>query len=420
MRNNGGLRMDFSNDEIIYKRTICNEIVKYLISDDVIALHGARQVGKTHILLWLKRYLKEKNESTYFIDLEDSRFVRTLNGGPDELVKLLKENGFNLDSKSKKKIYVFIDEIQYLENPSSFIKLISDHHKGIILIVSGSSSFEIKSKFKDSLVGRTVDFEIFNLSFEEFLLFKHFPFDKTKVYTSQKNDELKKLFKEYILYGGYPKIAMTDEIEKKEKYIQQIIDTYVKKDIRDLAEIKDVEKFNKLLEVLASQSGNLLNITELSNTSHIARQTVEKYLFIMENTYVIKLLRPYSKNLRSELFKIPKIYFYDTGLMQMLWLKQLPKEIIGNSLETGIFSELVKNHGKDSVYFWRTKDKKEIDFILRIKNSIIPIEVKTNFQNFNPTAVNYFCEKYKINEYKIVGINGNKINNRYCYPWELS
>lgn len=411
--------MAYSNEEIIVKRKICDEILEYIGSDDVIVLHGARQVGKTHILYWLKQYLEEKNESVYYIDLEDSRFVKALNGGPTELVRLLSEDGLALDNILNRKVFVFIDEIQYLETPSSFIKLISDHFKSIKLIVSGSSSFEIKSKFKDSLVGRTVDFEIFNLSFEEFLVFKNYPFDPTRVYTSRKIDELKRLFKEYILYGGYPKIVKTTETSKKEKYIQQIIDTYVKKDIRDLAEIKDTEKFNKLLEVLASQSGNLLNVKELSNTSNIAQQTVEKYLFIMENTYIIKLLRPYSKNLRSELFKIPKVFFYDTGLMQMLWLKQLPKEIIGNSMESSVFSELVKKYGKDNVYYWRTKDKKEIDFILEKRNEVLPIEVKINFQNFNPAAINYFCDKYKIKEYKVAGLNGSKANNRYVYPWEI-
>ena len=105
--------------------------------------------------------------------------------------------------------------------------------------------------------------------------------------------------------------------------------------------------------------------------------------------------------------------------MQMLWLKQLPKEIIGNSMETGVFSELVKKYGKDSVYYWRTKDKKEIDFILRQKNEVLPIEVKTNFHNFNPTAIKYFCDKYKIKEYKVVGLNGTKANSSYIYPWEI-
>lgn len=407
-----------NQEEKLYKRIICDEIIKYLYAEGVIVLHGARQVGKSHILFWLERYLKEKNESVYFIDLEDSRFAGILNSGVDEFLKLLDEEGFGIKKYSLKKVFVLIDEIQYLENPSSFLKLTADHHKEIKLIVSGSSSFEIKSKFKDSLAGRTIDFEIFNLSFKEYLLFNEYHSDLNGALTDKKIEELLSMFKRFILYGGYPRIALTPDADKKEKYIQQIIDTYIKKDIRDIAEIKDIEKFNKLLEALASQSGNLLNINELSNTCKIAKQTIERYLFIMENTYIIKLVRPYSRNLRSELFKVPKIYLYDTGLLHMLWLKQLPRQILGNSLETGIFSELIKKYGRGDVYYWRTKDKKEIDFILRIKNEVMPVEVKINFGSFNPAAINYFCRNYHIDEYRVVGLAGAK-KDKFIFPWEI-
>ena len=407
---------------MLYKREISAEIKKYLNTDDIVVLHGARQVGKTHILYYFKEQLEKENKRVFYIDLEDSRYVSVLDLGVESFINLLAEEGL-LDKKEKKnasnKLYVFIDEIQYLRHPSSFLKLISDHHKKIKLIVSGSSSFEIRNKFSDSLVGRTVNFEIFSLSFEEFLLFKGYPFQKGQVFTQKKTDELKKLFKEYVLFGGYPKIVLTREKEKKEKYLQQIIDTYVRKDIRDLAEIKDIDKFNKLLEVLASQSGNLLNVTELSNTCKIAKPTVERYLFIMENTYIIKLVHPYSGNIRSELFKVPKIFFYDTGLMQMLWLKNLQKEIIGNVFETGIFSELVKKHGKDTVLYWRTKDKKEIDFILRKNNLLLPIEAKMNFNKFNSSVMRYFQEKYDIKTYNLVALEGDILSKEYLYPWSL-
>lgn len=400
----------------IIKRTVIEEINKYLYTNDIIVLHGARQVGKTTILYYLQESLEAEGKVTYFIDLEDSRYVSILDSGVDEFTKLLMEEGV---LKNKQRVFIFIDEIQYLSNPSQFLKLIADHHKHIKLIISGSSSFAIKTKFKDSLAGRTVNFEIFNLSFSEFLAFRGYRFEVGKQYTQKKVDELRNMFKEYILYGGYPKIVLTPEVDKKEKYLQQIIDTYIKKDIRDLADIKDIDKFNKLLEALAAQSGQQLNITELSNTTRISRETIEKYLFIMENTYIIKLVRPYSGNIRSELFKLPKIYFYDTGLMQMLWLKGLQKEIIGNVFETGIFSEIVKKYTQDSVFYWRTTDKKEIDFILRIRNKIIPVEVKLNFEQFNPSAVNYFNKNYGIGDYKVVSLYGEPKSKLYVYPWEV-
>lgn len=402
----------------ILKRSIIDEISKYLDTDDIIVLHGARQVGKTSILYYLQDQLNKAGRATHFIDLEDSRYVKILDEGVEDFLKYLKGEGV-LFGSSQGKVFVLIDEIQYLGNPSQFLKLIADHHKAIKLIVSGSSSFAIKTKFKDSLVGRTVNFEIFNLSFQEFLFFKQIFFNDDIPHTDKKVNELKTLFKEYVLYGGYPRIVLTSELEKKEKYLQQIIDTYVKKDIRDLASVKDVEKFNKMLESLASQSGQLLNVEELSNTTKISKQTINKYLFILEHTYIIKLVRPFSRNVRSELFKLPKIFFYDTGLMQMLWLKGLQKEVIGNVFETAIFSELVKKYSHEAVFYWRTKDKKEIDFILRVRNELLPIEVKLNFEQFNSQSIQYFNRHYELNDYRVVGLNGERKSEQFVYPWGL-
>jgi len=402
---------------MIYKRKIVDEILKFINLEEIIVLHGARQVGKTHILLWLQNFLKEKKEDVYYIDLEDSRYKNILDLGVDEFVTLLKEEGHQ--SRTDKITFVFIDEIQYLKNPSSFLKLIADHHKDIKLIVSGSSSFEIRSKFTDSLVGRTINFEIFNLSFEEFLMFKNYHYNAKLKATEKKQAELKVLYKDFVLYGGYPKVALIDEIELKEKRLQQIIDTYIQKDIKELANIENVGSFNKLLEVLAEQSGQLVNIAELSNTCNLSAQTIEKYLFILEQTYIIRLVRPYSKNLRSELFKTPKVFFYDSGLMQLLWLKGLQKEIIGNVFETSIFSELVKKYGRDKIYYWRTKDKKEIDFIIKEKNEVTPVEVKINFQKINMAAIKYFLENYKLERFKIIAVDGYEEREGWVYPWML-
>ena len=403
------------NDKFkIYKRKIIDEILKYLYEKEVIILYGARQVGKTFILYWLKGFLLEKKEQVYYLDLEERRYLELLNQGPENLEKLLLEQGFNL----KKRVFVLIDEIQYLDKPTNFLKIVSDHYENFKLIVSGSSTFEIRKKIGKALVGRAFVFEVFGLSFEEFLTFKEYDKKITPILTKIKEEEIKKLFEEYVLFGSYPKISLISEKEKKEKYLWQIIDTYLKKDIRDLAEVKEIEKFNKLLEVLASQTGKLLNVEELANTCHLSKQTVQHYLFVLENTYVIKLVRPFSKNLRSELFKTPKIYFYDSGLAHLLWLKIISPEILGEIFETAVFSELVKKYGKESINFWRTKDKKEIDFILKVKNRIIPIEVKINFSSFSKRSIRYFLEKYKMNKYYCVGLKGKKEKN-LIFPWEL-
>ncbi len=410
----------------IYKRTVIDQITRFLPTNDIVVIHGARQVGKTSILIYLQDLLRSEKEQVFYIDLEDSRFVTLMDKGVDEFVAYLSEQGFDLPGlmKTGKKLFVMIDEIQYLANPFSFLKLLADHHRYLKIIVSGSSSFEMKSKFKDSLVGRTVSFEIYPLSFQEFLLFKGIPFVPAARFTMKKTSELQMLYTEFVLYGGYPKIVLTPESDVKEKYLQQIIDTYVRKDIRDLAEIKDVNKFNRLLEALASQSGNLLNISELANTCGLARDTIERHLFLLEQTYILRLVRPFSRNIRSELFKTPKIFFYDTGLMQMLWLKRLQKEILGPVFETSIFAELVKRYGPGQVHYWRTQDKKEIDFIVKFPETLLPVETKLHFPRTIPAVLGTFGTAYPPDPnsapgYRLVGLMGEPAEFGMVFPWQL-
>ena len=409
---------------ILFKRQIADEIARYLLADEIIVIHGARQVGKTSLLSYFQNQLIEQSEQTLYIDLEDSRFVALLDRGVDEFVNFLRGEGVDLLSYAQngRKLFVLIDEIQYLAEPSSFLKLIADHHRYLKLIVSGSSSFEMKSKFKDSLVGRTVNFEIYPLSFREMLTFKGVSFVPGVRPTEIKLQQLRALYREYALYGGYPRIVLTDDLERKEKYLQQIIDTYVRKDIRDLAEIKDVNRFNRLLEVLASQSGKLLNVAELSNTCDLARHTIERYLFLLEQTYILRLVRPFSRNLRTELTKTPKIFFYDTGLMQMLWLKRLQTELTGSVFETSLFAELAKHTRLDDVIYWRTTDKKEIDFVLRRSEGPLPMEVKKQFPRAIPPVFKSFWQTETLGANQpcwVIGLDGEPAAPQMIFPWQL-
>lgn len=414
--------------QTIFRRQVMDEIDHYLQTDEVIVLQGARQVGKTSILLYIQRQLQEQGQRVTYIDLEDSRFVAILDRGVSEFITYLREEGQLVDNlvQQGKKLFVMIDEIQYLDNPSSFLKLIADHHRYLKLIVSGSSSFAMKNKFRDSLVGRTIHFEIFPLSFQETLLFRGINFQSGLPNTIKKTAELKALYQEYALFGGYPKVVLTPEVEMKERYLQQILDTYVRKDIHDLAEVRDVNRFNRLLEILASQSGNLLNLTELSNTCGLAFQTVERYLFLLEQTYVLRLVRPFSRNLRSEITKTPKIFFYDTGLMQTLWLKRLQKEVLGPVFETSLFAELIKCLGAEQVYYWRNTNKQEIDFIVRQPDHLLALEAKLQFPRSIPTMLSNFAENTPLelplpasNEYFVIGLQGEPTTIHMRYPWQV-
>ncbi len=405
----------------IYPRKIIKKIEKFLEIPEIIVIHGARQTGKTTIFQILIEKLKKNNleKNIIYFDLEDFELLDLCNQGVKATVNHLKARGCNF----QKKIYIFIDEIQYLENPSSFLKLFHDQWKGKIkLIVSGSSSFAIKSKFKESLVGRTCDFEVFGLDFEEFLLFKNLKYDfKTNDQIIIK--ELKELFLEYAFYGSYPRITLENSIEIKEHLLKQIINTYLKKDIKDLAQIGDINKFNKLLKILASQSGCLLNILELSNTCDIARPTLENYLMILENTYIIKLITPFCRNVRSEITKMPKIYFEDLGIKHLLERGNFPQKIQGSDLETAIYSILRKSFDSENIHFWRTTKKQEIDFIIENPEQLLVYEAKINVRNRDRFTLLNFEKHYLKSNLNLVGLNFidqkkfEKIN--FIYPWQI-
>lgn len=180
-------------------------------------------------------------------------------------------------------------------------------------------------------------------------------------------------------------------------------------------------RFNRLLEILAAQSSNLLNIAELANTCDLSRATVERYLFLLEQTYVIKTVRPRSRNLRAELTKTPKIFLRDTGLMQMLWLKRLQKEVLGPVFETSVFAELFKLYGVDQVAYWRNADKKEIDFVIQRPAAPMKLEAKLTFPHTMPPVFKNLLQTGDSapEAYWIVGLYGEPTGNHMLYPWQL-
>jgi len=410
------------------KRKLISQLLKFIEDKEIIVIHGSRQVGKTSLLHYLiENHLKNivfKGNLFYF-DLEDFRLLELCNTSPEEVISYLKAKGADFT----KRVYLLIDEIQYLDNPSSFLKLFYDRYSNKVkLIVSGSSSFLIKRKFKDSLVGRIIDFELFTLDFEEFLEFKDLKYSLRSQVPDYIHKELRRLYYEFVIYGGYPAIVLEDNIEKKEIKLKQIINTYIKKDIRDIAEIKEMNKFNDLVKVLSSQIGSLLNILELSNTLSLARKTIEEYLFILENTYIIKKLKPFHKNIRSELTKAPKVFFEDTGLANLLANKTFLDRIDGRLLENSIYSEFRKNLNPEYIYFWRTNKGQEVDFVLDYvsknkRKRLSAIEVKNIFFNKSTTCLKYFKQTYKDAKVYFCAFEKKETpRDKYIkvvYPWEL-
>ncbi len=405
--------------KMLYERRLYSEIKPYLLDKETIVIHGARQVGKTSLLKYIIQENHEIKDNHVFIDLEDIEYLQLCNKGVNSFIEYLTQKNL----LKGKRLFVFIDEIQYLDNPSNFLKLLYDHYwEKIKLIVTGSSTFSIKSKFKNSLVGRTVNFELFPLSFQEFLAFKNINIRiDEKIKSTIIINELKSYFSEFVKWGGYPAIVLETDYNKKKKKLSQIISTYIKADIRDLGNIKNLTKFNNLLTIIASQVGNLLNLSELSNTIGLAKETIENYLFILENTYVIKLVRPFSRNLRTELTKMPKIYFEDTGIRNLLL--NTGNEITGSVFENAVFSELRKKIDINYINYWRTIKKHEIDFILNLPGRLIPLEVKVSYQKRRYTSLVYFKNKYNIRKIyfcRLNDVNGNPYKwLKLIYPWDI-
>ena len=398
-------------------REVFSEILKLIDIPETIVIHGARQVGKTTLMkMTIEKLEKNYNSDIFYFDLEKEEFLDLCNQGVEEVIKYIKSK-----IQKKAKVFLFIDEIQYLDNPTSLIKQFYDHYKDEFkLIVSGSSSFAIKSKFKDSLVGRTIDFEIFGLSFNEYLDFKDLNYDLSSN-SHLINQELSSHFSDYLLYGSYPQVVLADNIEMKELYLNNIIEKYIYRDIKDLAEIKDLEKFNKLIKFLATQAGNLVNINELADSLDMARQTIDQYLFILEQTYIIKLIRPFYKNIRSELTKMPVVYFEDLGILNILRNKELSNKIDGHIFENSIFNYLRRKTKTKNIYFWRTTNKQEVDFVIKYMK-LTAIEVKYSYRDKYMKNLQYFSSNYQTeNNYCVTMKKGDtKLKNiKQLYPWQI-
>lgn len=393
---------------MIERNKYLNSILKFIDTDDILLLYGSRQVWKTTLMKIIQtKYISWKSA---FLDLENIEFLNLLNSPIDVFIEYLKLYFWmSLDEK----FYLFVDEIQYLDNPTSFLKLIHDHFSNIKVIVSWSSTLEIRWKMKDSLVWRIIKFEIFPLDFKEFLIFKWK--EKLlnwiwKIKFDIINKEIDFYYKEFVIWWWYPKVVLASNIEMKKIYLEQIFSLYIEKDIKDIGKIRQVDKFNNLLNLLSNQLWNLLNINELSNTIKVSVQTLQDWILLLQNTFVINLINPYSWNLRSELTKMPKVYFIDTWIRNFI----LNSFILDWFNFENSIAILIKST-KNKINFWRTQDKKEIDFIVDWN----PYEVKLNYDWKKITALDYFENKYS-KLWNIITLNkSDKSKYTQFFPWEI-
>jgi hypothetical protein len=329
-----------------------------------------------------------KNKPHFFINLEDKEICHLLDKSPKEIFKILPIN-------FEKRTYIFIDEIQYLKDPTNFLKYIFDQYQSKIkLIVSGSSAFYLDKRFKDSLAGRKKIFNVYTASLKEFFKFKEFDNLSIKKFndlTLIERDKFKELYYEYLIFGGYPRVIMAS-IEEKKEVLRDIVYSYVKKDIYE-ANIRQDEIFYRLMKILAQQIGNLVNSSELSLTLGVSKTAIDNYLYVMQKSFHISLIRPFYKNIRKELVKMPKIYFYDFGLRNFLvnnfepFLLRTDK---GQILENYFFRSLINRYYIDQIKFWRTVDGAEVDFVVEDK----AYEIKVNKKLAKVSKYKLFQKKY--------------------------
>lgn len=375
--------------------TIANHISK----KEFTILIGQRQIGKSTLLLQLYQEMKDNNRIAYFLNLDRKNILDELNENPENLFKIC-------PLQDKKRIIVFIDEIQYLDDATTFLKLLFDEYSSQLkIIATGSSAFYIDKQFNDSLVGRKKIFQMGTLDFEEFLLFKGrkdlmnevLKLKNKKITKSIHENLLWSYMDEFVNYGGYPAVVLENNIEAKMELLKEIRDSYIKRDVLESG-VSDQGKFYRMLVLLASQSGNLLNVNEIANTLRITNATVENYLYILQKCFHITLVKPFYNNLRKELTKMPKVYLNDLGLRNVLINYFSPIEQRadkGEVLENLVFRLISERYDEDQIKYWRTADGNEVDFI--IETSFMKgfaVEVKFNEQDAKPSKYNKFVQNY--------------------------
>jgi len=335
---------------IIYiKRDLEATLKKYLNKHKVIVFYGARQVGKTT----LAKNLFSNKENVLYLSCEQSRIREQVM--PDALT-LGRVVG---DYKN-----IIFDEAQYLNNPGLILKILIDTFPEKNIIASGSSSFDLAHKLSEPLTGRHYKFLLFPLLLSEI------------AHVVPRTD-MRFHLEQSLIFGTYPEVFLLKTSEEKTLHLQTLTDSYLYKDILAFNLVKNSRKVKELLIALALQIGNEVSYSELANTVGVDRKTIEYYLDLLEKSFVIFRLYGFSRNLRSEINRKVKIYFYDMGIRNTLInnFNALSLRNDGGAIfENFAIAEMIKKEAnkpqKANFYFWRTYEQKEVDLIME-KNGII-------------------------------------------------
>ncbi|MDP2385257.1 MAG: ATP-binding protein [Bacteroidota bacterium] len=396
------------------RKHILDKIIKHLDDKRYSILIGARQVGKTTIVKQVKDFLAAKKEKAILISFENPEILNAINQHPENIFNYAVHPN-SLDAKER--LYLLIDEVQYAENPSNFLKYLYDtYEKKVKVIATGSSAFYINKDFKDSLAGRKKIFELYTLDFEEFLHFKGqdklisdlHELRKRPTFISLNKQLLTNLFEEYLTYGGYPAVVLQKNNEDKVELLQELVNSYMRKDVSE-SNLKDELKFFQLARILAAQTGDLVNQHNLGDHLKLSSGAIENYLYLLSKCFHIHLLPPKHGNVIKEIVKMPKIYFNDLGLRNTL-LKQFgnlnDRMDKGHLIENYVYTRLRNLYQLDALYFWRTADGNEIDFVVdKTLDSGLAYEVKYSEQQYKASKYKKFTTAYQNYELSLITMN---------------
>jgi predicted AAA+ superfamily ATPase len=353
-------------------RNILRQLQQELTRPEILILLGPRQVGKTTLLRMLEDYARQEGRQTHFFDLEQPQVLAGFNRPDRDILQLISASGD----------CVFIDEFQYVRNISKIFKAVFDSRKDIKIICSGSSSLEIHRHLKESLAGRRFLYRIYPLEYGEF-----------------KSGCPSLGWEDYLRFGGMPGLIQADSEERKQQILNELVGSYVLKDIKALIKEENIRAFNHLLYLLAQNQGSTISVHSLSAEVGLSPKAVNRYLDILEQTYVNYRVYSYSRNLGNELKKSSKTYLYDLGVRNAL-LKDFSaidsRPDKGLILESFVFLKLQSGLKPNmEIKFWRTKDGGEVDFILLKDRKPIPIEVKSKLAGAQiPAGLKRFLNRY--------------------------
>lgn len=358
------------------------ENLRNLVSPDkVVVIYGPRRCGKTTLL---NKFLEKTDEKYLFVNGEDITVREYLSS--QSIVNLKNFVGNNS--------LLVIDEAQKIKEIGLNLKLIVDHIENIKVIGTGSSSFDLSRDVGEPLTGRKYTLRLF-------------PLAQLEIMQIEQKFETSANLENRLIYGSYPEIVIINDSREKERYLKEIASSYLYKDILELNGLKHSDKIVRLLQLLSFQIGKEISYSEIGASIGISKNTVERYLDLLEKTFVIFKLSGFSRNLRKEITKNPRYYFYDNGIRNTLinnFNHLEMRDDIGMLWENYIIAERIKKQEYLGItsnnYFWRTYDQKEIDFIEEREGMIYGYEIKWKAKKIGPPKI--WFEKYRNAKYEII------------------